>query len=182
MTRNKEADWAHHKPFCAIASKPNRQVPGFAGEPPLRRHLRHWTSRFDCSMRLAVLVALDIANHPENLDKKGLIIHLHPRPHANVGSRFSFVSAEVEDMSFIEEVLLSWRDGDELLKMHKSERKAARDKSGGDDDFATCLVFASNEGKTPLPGGEHGVEMRCDLSHHLVIYIHLSSSAAGSNL
>lgn len=129
-------------------------------EPPLRRHLRHWTSRFDNSLRLAALLALDIANHPENLDKKGLMVFLHPRPHANSGSRFSLVSAVVEDLAVIERIMGSSPDGAEMLQLHKKERQAARNKSGGEDDFALCMVIATNEGKTPLPGNDHGAESR----------------------
>ncbi|KAF9049227.1 hypothetical protein BDZ89DRAFT_1057577 [Hymenopellis radicata] len=144
------SDWAHHKAFCAIASRPKRQVKGFDGEPPLRRHLRHWTSRFDNSLRLAAIVALELGTHPDNIDKVGLIVTLRPRPHANSGSRFSFVAAAVHPLDFIEGFLKQSPDGEEMLRLHHDERKALMERTGGEDDFVACLVYSANDGPTPL--------------------------------
>lgn len=47
------------------------------------------------------------------------------------------------------------------LNAHHQERAALRERSGGEDDFATMLVIAVNEGPTPLPGTDHGPEIRC---------------------
>lgn len=105
--------------------------------------------------------ALDPGNHPEHLDTKGLMVCLQPRPHANTGSRFSLVSAYVEEMEVLEEIVRQCSPhGDEILRMHQVERAALRAESGGTADYAFCLAFATNDGPHALPGDEGAAEQR----------------------
>ncbi|KAJ7161972.1 hypothetical protein C8R43DRAFT_1123679 [Mycena crocata] len=99
-------DWADHKAMCKLATDfPPAADPETGGEPPLRRHLRLWTARFDGSLICATIVALNLHKRPSNIDTFGLVVSLHPRPHAEAGARFDFISAVVTPMAEIAEIM-----------------------------------------------------------------------------
>jgi len=155
-------DWPNHKTLCNF-NQQTREVAGYEGmEPPLRRHLRHFTARYGGSLVCAAIVALDLYRKPSNIDAFGMVVTLYPRPHAEVGSRFTLVSADVVPMDEITEIMSMTPGsvGIESLSTHKRERAALRKRSGGEEDFATMVIIALNKGSTPLPGEEHGIEIR----------------------
>ncbi|KAJ6570521.1 hypothetical protein DFH09DRAFT_1153725 [Mycena vulgaris] len=155
------ADWVHHKPCCKLATDfPPPVDPQTGGEPPLRRHLRLWNSRFDGSLVCAVIVALELNKHPENIDSFGLVISLQPRPHVEAGSRFDFHAAVVMPMAKIAEVMALQKGqargpntGPGTMELHKQHRDELKERSGGLEDFAAVLVMAENIGPHALPGG-----------------------------
>lgn len=75
------------------------------------------------------------------------MVCLQPRPHANTGSRFSQVSAYVEEMEVLEDILRQCSPhGEEYLRMHQVERAALRAESCGTAEYAFCLALATNDG------------------------------------
>ncbi|KAJ7445840.1 hypothetical protein FB451DRAFT_791947 [Mycena latifolia] len=156
-----KADWAHHKPMCKLASDfPPTVDPETGGEPALQRHLRLWTSRFNGSLVCATIVALKLNEHPENIDKLGLIITLRPRPHAEAGSRFDLVSAVVTPMAEIVDLMglqslqaQGPNHGPTVMELHKQHRDALKKRTAGQEDYATVVVIARNVGPHALPGG-----------------------------
>ncbi|KAJ7186478.1 hypothetical protein C8R46DRAFT_1057302 [Mycena filopes] len=162
-------DWAHHKAYCKMTTDfaPILDPVNGGGEPPLQRHLRLWTARFESSLLCAAIVALHLPNHPSNIGKLGLCVTLHPRPHPESGSRFQLASAEVVSMAGLMETLVGYQKkqargpdvGPTLAELHQQHRAAQRAKTGGKEDFAALLVIADNEGPHALPG-THGTELR----------------------
>ncbi|KAJ7510924.1 hypothetical protein B0H11DRAFT_1956601 [Mycena galericulata] len=155
-----KADWPHHKPLCQLAKNFPPSADPDGGEPPLQRHLRLWTSRFNGSLVCATIVALQLNKHPQNIDKFGLIINLTPRPHAEAGSRFDLVSAEVTPMAEMEAIMRlqnfqarTSNPGPTVMQLHKQHRDELKKRSGGQEDYATVIVIAKNLGPHALPGG-----------------------------
>ncbi|KAJ7113037.1 hypothetical protein C8R44DRAFT_797109 [Mycena epipterygia] len=156
-----KADWANHKPYCkSVKDFPPPVDPETGGEPPLQRHLRLWTARFNSSLVCATIVALELHKHPENIDKVGLVVSLRPRPHAEAGSRFDLVSAVVTPMARIEDVMgyhraqaRSANPGPHVIELHRQHREALKKRTGGLEDYATVIVIAQNIGPHALPGG-----------------------------
>ncbi|KAJ7263145.1 hypothetical protein B0H12DRAFT_1103553 [Mycena haematopus] len=156
-----KADWPHHKSYCTMVQAFPPLTEETGGEPPLQRHLRLWTSRFNGSLVCATIVALDLNKHPENFDKFGLVVKLNPRPHKEAGSRFKLISAVVMPMA---EVITKYimilgsqsqgpEHGPNLMKLHKQHRDELKAKTGGMEDYATMIVVATNVGEHALPGG-----------------------------
>ncbi|KAJ6511186.1 hypothetical protein C8R45DRAFT_1207878 [Mycena sanguinolenta] len=157
-----KADWPHHKAYCNMVKDfPPEKDPQTGGEPPLQRHLRLWTSRFNGSLVCATIVALDLHRHPDNIDNFGLVVTLHPRPHKEAGSRFKLISAVVTPM---EEVMTKFilllgsqsqglEHGVNLMKLHKQHRDELKARTKGMEDYATMIVVATNTGDNALPGG-----------------------------
>lgn len=148
--------WKQHKEACnmylVLLQGDN------ATEPPLRRHLRHWTARFECSLICAAIVGMNIHRSFSNVHKYGMIITLNPRPHAITGARYSLKNCEVISMEafrlFVDTLGMRM-----VLDQHEKERDLVKKKSGGEKDFAACAVMVINEGKWKLDG-EHNTEMR----------------------
>ncbi|KAJ7161976.1 hypothetical protein C8R43DRAFT_316764 [Mycena crocata] len=151
-----KTDWAHHKSSCQLAA--DLEDPNADGEPQLQRHLRLWCSRFTGSLVCAAIVALDLRPHPTNIDNFGLVVSLQPRPHAEAGARFDLVDAVVTPMAKIEAVM-GYRTaeakagGPHVMELHKQHRDERKKGSGGEEDYATCVVMAQNLGLNRLPGG-----------------------------
>ncbi|KAF7334540.1 hypothetical protein MVEN_02283800 [Mycena venus] len=153
-----KADWPHHKPYCTMVKNfPPEKDPQTGGEPPLQRHLRLWTARFNGSLVCAAIVALDLNNHPENIDDFGIVVTLHPRPHKEAGARFQFISAVVTPMAEMVVKFIMALGGAEhgktLLKMHQQHRDELKARTNGMEDYATMIVIATNTGEHALPGG-----------------------------
>ncbi|KAJ7186434.1 hypothetical protein C8R46DRAFT_1057186 [Mycena filopes] len=157
------ADWAGHKPFCKMVTDfPAAMDPVTGGEPALQRHLRLWTARFNGSLICAAIVALELNKKFSNIDTLGLVIILHPRPHAEAGSRFSFVSAMVTPIQEMMDQFLQYHTnqavdaaagGPNLMELHQQHRAELKTRSAGQEDFATMFVVARNVGPHALPGG-----------------------------
>lgn len=173
LTIPPEQDWPAHKAFCKMTITNRANLPVVKGfedsEPPLRRNLRHFTSRFNNSLMFAAITALDLMNRPERIDTHGVLIMLRPRPHANTGARFFMESgvpmsiAEIKALTPGGQTLIP----DQTWNMHQAERARLRKQSNGKEDFATMLVIARNEGPTPIPGDDHALEMRYE--HFLLL-------------
>ncbi|KAF8175474.1 hypothetical protein K438DRAFT_1979702 [Mycena galopus ATCC 62051] len=157
-----KADWPQHKAYCKMVEKfPPQKDLETGGEPPLQRHLRLWSARFNGSLVCAAIVALELNKHPENFDKFGLVVTLHPRPHKEAGARFQLVSAVVTPMAELVAkyilILGSQSQGPEhgpnLMKLHKQHRDELKARTGGMEDYATMVIMATNAGEHPLPGG-----------------------------
>ncbi|KAJ7077006.1 hypothetical protein B0H15DRAFT_862808 [Mycena belliarum] len=151
-----KADWAQHKAICQLSVDFPRPVdPETGREPPLNRHLRLWTARFEGSLLCAVIPALELNKHPENIDKFGLVVVLQPRPHPEPGARFALRSATVMPMDGIVEIMGVERvkaQGASVMQLHRERRAALRESSAGDEDYATVVVIATNTGPHKLPG------------------------------
>ncbi|KAJ7641253.1 hypothetical protein FB45DRAFT_1124841 [Roridomyces roridus] len=150
-------DWPLHKPACQLAS--TFAPDPVTGEPALKRYLRLWTSRFNGSLVCATIVALKLNAHPSNIDNFGLIINLRPRPHTDSGARFELISVvkpmlEIQFMMTIAEgITTSKLNGESrLLEMHAQHRTAVKRSSHGQEDYATVLVVAHNDGPYAIPG------------------------------
>ncbi|KDR76179.1 hypothetical protein GALMADRAFT_247397 [Galerina marginata CBS 339.88] len=150
-------DWKHHKPACNI-SVTLQQGERDTTEPPLRRHLRHWTARFDISLLCAAIVGMNIRDSFSNIDKYGMIVRLSPRPHPITGARFSLESCSIVSMLEFKIIFLGYGMG-LILEQHEKERALSKAKSKGEEDFAACAVIANNVGKWKLDG-EHNIEVR----------------------
>ncbi|KAJ7701686.1 hypothetical protein B0H16DRAFT_1640570 [Mycena metata] len=157
------ADWARHKPYCKLITAYPAGVDGV--EAPFHRHLRLWAGRFHASLISATIIALQLKKQPSNIDTLCLVIILHPRPHPEAGSRFSFVSAVVmpkEDVmkTFVEghakQALNAATAGPNALEVHEQERAERKASTGGMEDCAVVFLIAVNAGKHPLPGDEKG--------------------------
>ncbi|KAJ6580677.1 hypothetical protein B0H19DRAFT_1112067 [Mycena capillaripes] len=164
-----KADWARHKPYCKMVTDfPATADPETGGEPPLQRHLRLWTARFENSLLCAVIVALKLNKHPENIDNFGLVVTLHPRPHPQAGSRFQLVSAVVTPLAELMKALVGYQQaqarggdvGPNLAELHKRHREQKKQESGGEEDYAVILAIAKNEGSHPLAGVAVSMEVR----------------------
>ena len=127
-------------------------------EPPLRRHIRHWTARFENSLICAAIVGMNIHRSFSNVDKYGMLITLEPRPHEIVGARYNMESCEILSMGEFR-AFLTKLGMDAVFAQHEREREYTKKKSGGDTDFAACLVIAMNKGRWKLDG-KHNVEAR----------------------
>lgn len=125
----------------------------------MRRHLRLFNARFDGSLTCALIVALQLPTHPENIGLYGLVVTLHPRPHKEAGARFRLHTAVVEPMANIE-AMMRPNGGAETLVIHRQKREELRKESGGEADYGAVVVVATNEGSDPLPGPDHGIEIR----------------------
>ncbi|KAF9049228.1 hypothetical protein BDZ89DRAFT_1154542 [Hymenopellis radicata] len=154
-------DWPHHKAFCKLASAKAAVAPTFEdSEPPLRRNLRHFTARFNNTLVMATIAALELMHHPEHLDTQGLVVTLEPRPHANTGARFSLATARVHPLEDIAEILgMQGEFGIRTMQMHLQERENLKQRTRGNEDFAAMLVIAENKGAHLLPG-DHPLEVR----------------------
>ncbi|KAJ6589334.1 hypothetical protein B0H19DRAFT_1103618 [Mycena capillaripes] len=153
-----KADWSRHKPYCKMVTEfPPATDPDTGGEPPLQRHLRLWAARFNNSLVCAIIVALELNKHPKNIDNFGLVVTLHPRPHAEAGARFHLVSAVVMPMA---ELVVTFVDvparpghGSTLMQLHKEHRDELKARTKGMEDYATMVIVAMNKGPHALPGG-----------------------------
>jgi len=150
-------DWKHHKDAC------NLSVTLLSGEtdttePPLQRHLRHWTARFEISLLCAAIVGMNIRDSFSNIDKFGMIVRLSPRPHAITGARFSFESCSIVSMMEFKAIFMGYGMG-MILDQHEKERALLKAKSKGEEDFAACVIIATNVGRWKLDG-EHTTEVR----------------------
>lgn len=136
--------------------------PDTGGEPQVQRHLRLWTSRFNDSLMCAIIVALDLHKHPENLDKFGLVVTLRPRAHPEAGSRFSLISAEIGTLSGLMEIvverqLLQARGADvrpNVAELHQQHRDQQRRETGGTEDYAAVMIIVQN-------GEDDRMDIRC---------------------
>jgi hypothetical protein len=151
-----------------VTDFPPTADPRSGSEPPLQRHLRLWTARFENSLICAAIVALDLHRHPENIDNFGLVITLHPRPHAQAGSRFQLISALVTPLAETMKTLVGYQQaqargadvGPNLAELHKQHREKKKQETGGMEDYAAVLAIAMNEGTHPLPGSLVNTEAR----------------------
>jgi hypothetical protein len=159
-----EADWVRHKAYCKMVKDFPPATDESGGEPPLQRHLRLWTARFNGSLVCATIVALKLNKHPENIDNFGLVVTLHPRPHHEAGSRFQLISAVVTPMAEMMAVYMASLEAQahavDLLKLHKQHRDELKARTRGMEDYATVIVVAKNLGEHALPGG-NSTETRC---------------------
>lgn len=156
LTFISEEDWARHKPSCTLTV--NFGSPNPAGERPVQRHLRLWTSRFNTSLLCATIVALELNKHAENIDKVGLVISLRPRPHLEAAARFEFVDAAVEPLTKIEEIMgyhrthvRSANTAPHPMEIHQQVREKLRKKTNGEADYAAVVAIAQNFGPHALP-------------------------------
>ncbi|KDR76178.1 hypothetical protein GALMADRAFT_267814 [Galerina marginata CBS 339.88] len=149
--------WKSHKDACNMNAA---LLSGDANtaEPPLQRHLRHWTARFEISLLCAAIVGMKVRESFSNIDKYGMIVRLTPRPHANTGGRFSLESCKIMSMIEFKLMLITMGMG-MVLDQHNKERGLLRARSKGEEDFAACIVIATNEGRWKLDG-EHVTEAR----------------------
>ncbi|KAJ7608392.1 hypothetical protein FB45DRAFT_946600 [Roridomyces roridus] len=148
-------DWPQHKSTCLLAAS---LMGDPEAEPPLQRHLRLWTARFNGSLVCATIVALELNAHPSNIDNFGLVINLRPRPHTEAGARFDLVSAVVTPMlqmygmmGVAAEVTATNGAGN-ILAMHMQQREMLKRNTHGQEDFATVIVIAHNEGPHAISG------------------------------
>ena len=148
--------WKRHKEACnlylSLLKSDN------ATEPPLRRHLRHWTARFEGSLLCAAIVGMDIRHDFSNVHKYGMIVRLNPRPHAITGARFTLKKCDIVSMDAMRRFSAIF-GMDTVLNQHEKERELMKKKSRGQKDFAACVVMVLNEGKWKLDG-EHNTEVR----------------------
>ena len=151
-----EKHWKQHKEACNLSL--TLLQGDNATEPPLRRHLRHWTARFECSLICAAIVGMDIRHSFPNVHKYGMIVRLHPRPHAITGARFTLKKCDIVSMEALRQFSAVF-GMDLVLNQHERERELMKKKSGGQKDFAACVVVVVNEGKWKL-SGEHNTEVR----------------------
>ncbi|KAJ7837959.1 hypothetical protein B0H14DRAFT_3870232 [Mycena olivaceomarginata] len=175
------ADWKRHKIYCQMTTRfPPAADPDTGGEPQVQRHLRLWTSRFNDSLMCAIIVALDLHKHPENLDKFGLVVTLRPRVHPEAGSRFSLISAEIGTLSGLMEIvverqLLQARGADvrpNVAELHQQHRDQQKRATGGTEDYAAVMIIVQN-----------GEDDRMDIRFKPVcIYKHLVRSLASHNI
>ncbi|KAJ7874463.1 hypothetical protein B0H13DRAFT_2057635 [Mycena leptocephala] len=152
-----KADWVRHKAYCKMVKDFPPATDESGGEPPLQRHLRLWTARFNGSLVCATIVALKLNKHPENIDNFGLVVTLHPRPHHEAGSRFQLISAVVTPMAEMMAVYMASLEAQahavDLLKLHKQHRDELKARTRGMEDYATVIVVAKNLGEHALSGG-----------------------------
>lgn len=155
-----EKHWKRHRHVCDLnfASLNIRRRDDKDGEPPLQRHLRHWTARFDDSLTLAAVVGMGINRSFSNVDKYGMIVHLTPRPHSVVGARFSLESCSIVPINEFQPVVTIYGPY-QVMNQHERERKLSRERTNGMQDFVACLVIANNEGRYKLDG-DHVHEAR----------------------
>lgn len=148
-------DWPNHKAQCLLNVTQAASFGGFDNEPPLQRHLRHFTARFEGSLTCAAIVALGICHDFANAGRKALVIALTPRAHEHPGARFLVRSVTVMTMTQLETFMhiLEPAGGAATLAQHQLERAKIRERHSGAKDFTAALLYAT--------GGEwEGTAMR----------------------
>lgn len=130
-----------------------------ATEPPLRRHMRHWTARFTGSLTVAAIVGMGINHSFSEIDNYGMIVRLTPRPHSILGARFSLESCSILPMDEFKEIT-TMIGMEKVLVQHERERNMLKERTRGQQDFIACFVMTANEGRYKLEGDGHGTEVR----------------------
>ncbi|KAJ7102914.1 hypothetical protein C8R44DRAFT_988222 [Mycena epipterygia] len=157
-----QKSWKQHKPLCHYNAL---QFERGGGEPVLQRNLRHWVTRFDATLLNACVRGLKLKYEWERIDQGGLVIFMEPRPHPNLGSRWRIQNAGMfrnESMiNILEKAGMADRWRDDVLPVHNQARERLRKSSGGDADYVTVLMMASNVGPDALQlNGESPFTMR----------------------
>ncbi|KAJ7621846.1 hypothetical protein B0H17DRAFT_1112636 [Mycena rosella] len=155
-----QKSWKQHKPVCQYNSG---QFELADGEPLLQRNLRHWVARFDATLLSACIRGLNLKFEWERINHGGLVIFLEPRPHPNVGSRWSIRNAGMFRnegiMNILEKVGMAEQYRDQVLPLHNVERERLRKSSGGRSDYVSVFMLADNIGPNALEG-DHTFTMR----------------------
>ncbi|KAJ7741181.1 hypothetical protein DFH07DRAFT_778180 [Mycena maculata] len=135
------ADWRHHRVFCQLSKATD---PETGGEPPLQRHLRLWTARFNGSLVCATIVALEVSKCPENIDKFAA-----PPRRGQLAIRFGLGGGDAHGMR-LQSMQAQGPDTGPTVTQH---RDALKVRSGGQEDYATVMVIVKNLGPRALPRG-----------------------------
>ncbi|KDQ60355.1 hypothetical protein JAAARDRAFT_32750 [Jaapia argillacea MUCL 33604] len=144
--------WPFHKPQCNITTDYQPGLPDQA-EPILRRHSRYWIARFCDSISEAIRVGLDLCHDFTNITRYGMFITLYPRPHPNIGSRFTIHEIDIMALDQIELLIehITPGAGARMMAQHEGQRVMVREQSKGDQDCAPVLLLTTNLGPHPLP-------------------------------
>lgn len=137
-----KTDWKNHKANCNLQAQ--LSAPSGEREIDLSRRLRHFAERYQLSLTLAYMAAMDLQHKPSNLSDKVMIIEIELHRHRNGASKFRLKRTFERPMNVFRQNFSETPSGAMVMAKHDQMREETQKESKGQSDYGLLLLAAED--------------------------------------